>query len=391
MEQPNERYLALARKWLNGTITEEEKKEMAEWLNQDPAGPVEVPPSFAQSEEELRQRMFASILQRRQHPAKVVPLYRNRFLHIAAAVLALVIGSFLFYRLLSAHNAVSNTAKQETIFRKEDSTAKKAITPGGNRAVLLLADGSEIVLDAAANGTIANEGATKVIKLTDGQLRLSSDGKAAATGYHTLATPRGGQYAITLADGTNVWLNAASSLRFPNAFTGPERTVELTGEAYFEVAKNTRQPFQVKVNGVEVNVLGTHFNIMAYSDEETIQTTLLEGAVRVQNGNSTSLLKPGQQAAVQQNGRIRVRDNADLEQIMAWKNGLFHFEGTRIETIMRQLARWYAIEVVYAGSVSDHFTGTISKQVGIEKVFQMLELTGAVHFTIDGDRVLVQP
>ena len=389
MDQRNKRFAELARKWIDGTITEEEKKEFAQWYDQDPESPIVIPPSFAVSEEELHHRMLGNILKRKDGEAILLRLRKKRFLQIAAAVL-LVVGSAIVYRYFFTPRLSSPIAKSNVNAVKGNQIVSNEIVPGGNKAVLLLADGSKIVLDSASNGTIAGDPATKFIKLNDGQLRLSSAGKPHSTAYNTLSTPRGGQYAITLADGTTVWLNSASSLYFPNAFTGKERVVELTGEAYFEVAKNPAQPFTVKVNEMEVKVLGTHFNVMAYRDEEAVQTTLLEGSVRIQQQAATALLKPGQQAAVKAGGAIRVSNPADIEQAVAWKNGYFNFEGATIETIMRQLARWYPVDVVYARKIPVHFTGTIAKNVGIGKVFHMLELTGAVHFSVNGNKVTVR-
>lgn len=389
MDQRNERYAELARKWTEGTITEEEKEEFAQWYDGDLEDPVFIPPSFAASEEDLRRRMLANILKQKKKKATVLRFPKTRFLQIAAAVL-LISGSAVFYQYFFAPRLPSPTAKNHGKAVKKNTVVANAIAPGGNKAVLLLADGSKIVLDSATNGLLASDPATKITKIEEGQLRLSSAGQATSTAFNTLTTPRGGQYAITLADGTTVWLNSASSLRFPNAFSGKERVVELSGEAYFEVAKNPLQPFTVKVNEMEVKVLGTHFNVMAYEDEDAVQTTLLEGAVRIRQQDASALLKPGQQAAAKAGGVIKISNGADIAQVMAWKNGYFDFEGATIEAIMRQLARWYPVDVVYAGKIPAHFTGTISKNVGIEKVFQMLELTGAVHFSVNGNKVTVR-
>jgi ferric-dicitrate binding protein FerR (iron transport regulator) len=389
MEHPRQRYMDLARKWVEGTITEEEKQEFSEWFNAEDSDPLSIPPRFAKGEEELGQRMFQQILARRQDAAKTIPLWRRRWLQVAAAVLVVLSASFLLLYFLPTGDNEKAVVHQKPVV--DNKRHQPTVSPGGNRAFLQLADGSEIMLDSAQNGTLASSAAANVIKLADGQLSVSANGKAVPATNNTLTTPRGGQYAITLADGTRVWINSASSLSFPSAFNGPERKVELRGEAYFEVAKKTRQPFRVVVNGMDVTVLGTHFNIMAYADEEAVHTTLLEGTVRVENEKGSSLLKPGQQAQVKESGAIRVREGVDTEQVVAWKNGLFQFEKTRIETIMRQLARWYGIDIVYSGKVKDHFTGTISKQVGIEKVFRMLELTGAVQFSLSGSKVTVRP
>jgi ferric-dicitrate binding protein FerR (iron transport regulator) len=194
-----------------------------------------------------------------------------------------------------------------------------------------------------------------------------------------------------LSDGSKVWLNAASSLRFPASFAGKERKVELLGEAYFEVAKNAAMPFKVKVNGMEVEVLGTHFNINSYENESTVRTTLLEGSVKINNNNSSSLLKPGQQAQVNKAGEIKIINNVDVEEAIAWKEGKFQFDRADIHDIMRQLARWYDVDVEYKGSVSSHFGGTISRDVNLSQVLNMLHLTGEVKFQIEDRKVIVMP
>jgi ferric-dicitrate binding protein FerR (iron transport regulator) len=204
---------------------------------------------------------------------------------------------------------------------------------------------------------------------------------------------------LLLPDGSHVWLNAASSLRYPSAFTGSQRRVELDGEAYFEVSKQVTGskasvrplPFIVQANGTEVEVLGTHFNVMAYQDETSINTTLLEGAVRVSKDDHRQILKPGQQAQVNQSGAIALVKEADTEKAVAWKNGAFKFDGSDIGTIMRQAARWYDIEVAYKGKVNEEFYGTFSQEMNLSQVLSALEKTGLVHFTIEGKKVTVLP
>jgi transmembrane sensor len=220
--------------------------------------------------------------------------------------------------------------------------------------------------------------------------------------YNTIAVPRGGRYQLLLPDGSHVWLNAASTLRYPSAFTGAQRRVELDGEAYFEVSslpaspggggeKTARMPFIVQVNGTEVEVLGTHFNIMAYKDEASINTTLLEGAVRVSKDDHHQLLKPGQQAQLHPSGAITLVKKADTEKAVAWKNGAFKFDGSDIGTIMRQAARWYDIDVEYKGKVNEEFYGTIGQEMNLSQILSVLEKTGLVHFTIEGRKVTVLP
>ena len=223
------------------------------------------------------------------------------------------------------------------------------IAPGGDKAILTLADGTKVVLDTAGNGAITRQGNVTVIKL-NGQLAYqpSTLTSTSTLTYNTISTPRGGQYQLVLADGSKVWLNAASSLRFPTAFAGKERRVEVTGEAYFEVAHDAAMPFIVQRGEAEVKVLGTHFNINGYEDEPSLKITLLEGKVRVSSRDQTAVLKPGQQAQLQTtNSKLQTTNQVDIDEVVAWKNGLFQFEQADIKTIMRQVARWYNVDVVF--------------------------------------------
>ncbi|HQW45168.1 MAG TPA: FecR domain-containing protein, partial [Chitinophagaceae bacterium] len=267
---------------------------------------------------------------------------------------------------------------------------KNDVAPGGNKAILTLADGSTIILDNAANGSLTEQGNTKVIKLDDGQLAYNTlNEKPTEIVYNTISTPRGGQYQLTLADGTKVWLNAASTLRFPATFSGNERKVELTGEGYFEVAKNAAMPFKVSVNNMTVEVLGTHFNINSYSDEASIKTTLLEGAVKVTNGDAVQMLSPSNQAQLTADGEIRLNRNVDIEDVVAWKNGIFNFSGTAIENIMRQISRWYDLDVSYEGAISkETFSGVVSRNSNLSQVLKIMEQAG-VKFKIEGKKIIV--
>jgi ferric-dicitrate binding protein FerR (iron transport regulator) len=199
-----------------------------------------------------------------------------------------------------------------------------------------------------------------------------------------------------LADGTKVWLNAASSVRFPVAFTGKERKVEITGEAYFEVAKDKTKPFRVKANSSEIEVLGTHFNVNAYDDEASIKTTLLEGKVKISvpvSGRKSSYksLFPGEQAEISKDGKIKVKGHADTEEAVAWMNGHFQFKSADIKTVLRQIARWYDVEIEYRGNIDLHFTGQLTRNENVSKVLNELMLTGEVHFKIDGRKIIVSP
>ena len=254
MEQKYDRYSELAEKWLNGTISPEELIEFSEWYDQE-LDDFYVPKQFAGSEEQLRKRILSAIQARQRRPVRM----RRELLKVAAALFILIVSGFVVAYLMRSPGTPVQTV---STIQKQDS-----IVPGSNKAKLVLGDGTEVLLDTASIGTIGEHSSVKVIKLDDGQLSYSPGSTVEMTvEYNTLSTPRGGQYAITLCDGTKVWLNSVSSLRFPTAFVGKERVVELTGEGYFEVARQ-QKPFKVKVGGMEVNVLGTHFNIMAWAGE----------------------------------------------------------------------------------------------------------------------------
>jgi hypothetical protein len=270
------------------------------------------------------------------------------------------------------------------------------VPPGKQGAILKLADGRTVVLDSLDNGVIATQGNAKV-KLQDGQLNYTEQSPALQkkeenipVSYNTMITPPGRQYRVLLPDGTRVWLNAASSLRYPTVFNGTDRQVELTGEGYFEVAKDAARPFHVKAGGLDVKVLGTHFNLMAYSDEETINTTLLEGAVQLQQGNQIRKIIPGEQAVVNSaTGDIRVK-YAVTEQVMAWKEGVFNFQGLRFEEVMRQLSRWYAIRVVYENGIPDmEFEGELGRDVNLSKVLFFLGKVDVHYRMEEGNRLVI--
>ena len=262
--------------------------------------------------------------------------------------------------------------------------------PGSNKTTLTFADGSFVVLQDQKNGVIKEYNGVKIIKL-DEEIIFKSDNTPETNfeGNNIISTPKGAQYKIVLLDGSKVWLNAASTISFPTVFTQKERVVELKGEGYFEIAKNALKPFKVKANKTIVSVLGTHFNIMAYANEETTNTTLLEGSVKVCAGNASQVLLPGQQAKVKDN--IEVTE-VDLEEAIAWKNGNFQFNNTELGMIMRQIERWYNVKVDFKGQVAEkHFTGVISRDIAITKVLKMLELSGDINFTIEERRIIVAP
>jgi transmembrane sensor len=310
---------------------------------------------------------------------------------VAAAVIVLVLGiSYYVYTIKRTDQTavVTNTGIKKT---------PQDIAPGGNKAVLTLADGSTIILDSAKNGVIAEQDKTAVSKTQDGELeyKAPTDHSPLTISYNTVSTPRGGQYQLTLSDGSKIWMNAASALRFPTAFIGSERIVELDGEAYFEVAKNVLNPFIVKSkNGITVQVLGTHFNMMAYDEENETKATLIEGLIKVSNGASVAMLKPGQQALAatgNTNDPVRIDKDADVDEAIAWKNGIFQFSNADLKTVMRQIARWYDVEVSYDDRVPEkRFTGRVSRNLKASELLSGIEYVG-VHFKIEGKKILVLP
>jgi transmembrane sensor len=298
--------------------------------------------------------------------------------------------------------AIGVTLSNHTSKGKKKGTPNTAfhqndLMPGGNKAILTLANGSKIILDNAAKGKIASQASTIISKTGDGELVYTAPDLVAAPIHNiiatnTISTPRGGQYEIVLPDGTKVWLNSASSLKYPTVFAGSERNVELSGEAYFEVAKNAAKPFFVKTLTQTVEVLGTHFNINSYADEKSVKTTLLEGSVKITGtyNKATVKLSPGQQA-VNAAGSINTIANADIDEAMAWKNGKFLFKNTDLHAIMRQLSRWYNVDVDYQGTIAErHYDGRISRNVPVSQIFTILKTSG-LNFTIDGGKIIVKP
>ena len=270
---------------------------------------------------------------------------------------------------------------------------KNDIAPGGNKAILTLANGNTLVLTNAKNGKLASQGGMAISKTADGQVKYAESGQNALSNtlvYNTATTPKGGQYQLILSDGTKVWLNSASSIKYPVSFIGNERRVELIGEAYFEVAHNAAKPFRVVSNGQTVEVLGTHFNINAYADENAVKTTLLQGSVKVSSAGSSSVIKPGEQAQFN-NGKINVVRGVDLDAAVAWKNGLFYFEDNSIQEVMRQFARWYDVDVKYEGEVpSRHFSGEISRNINATQMLDILSFK-KIHYKLQGKTIIVMP
>ncbi|HEY8920307.1 MAG TPA: FecR domain-containing protein [Chitinophaga sp.] len=376
MDQSNnqDRINFLARKWQEGNITDEERAEFESWYN-DFDNSLEI--SSGESREAMERRLYTRIAER-GNIGQRRPFGWPRVAAAAAILLALGTGGYFL-------------AKRDAVKAPVQAVAQD-FTPGSNKAVLTLASGEQIILNNAQNGRLAVQGNASVTKKSDGNIGYeATDGHpsgSSAVAFNTVSTPLGGQYHLTLADGTGVWLNAGSSIKFPTTFSGAERKVEISGEVYFEVAHNPAKPFRVMNERQVVEVLGTHFNVNAYTDEEEVRTTLLEGSVRITGSNDSKIIKPGEQAVLGSHRFTIAR--ADTEEAVAWKNGFFRFNDEKIGSIMRKLSRWYDIDVSFKGPVSNEgFNGKISRYKNISQVLRMLEKTGAVQFQIEGRRVIV--
>jgi transmembrane sensor len=400
--QPYFDVAALIAKHLRGELTDHEKNELEQWLQSDPRNPelfrkltddnlvIDELDFFSVTEKD---KAWENITEKTGFKKRDKKQRLNHLLPYAAAILLLIGVCITAARLLHKKE------ERETL-----AIHPKDLLPGGNKAVLTLANGSKIVLDDTKQGKIAKQQNVVIDKTQSGQLvytvedAIKNSGKPLAANlvaFNTIATPRGGQYEVVLPDGTKVWLNAASSLKYPTTFTGSERRVELTGEAYFEVAKNAARPFFVTSGGQTVEVLGTHFNINSYFDEKAIKTTLLEGSIKVSDGINKAVIKPGQQSIIQSpdnhrdNNSIIIRE-ADTEEAIAWKNGKFLFNYTDLQTIMRELSRWYDVDVEYQGTIAPkHYSGHISRNVPVSQLFQVLKTSG-INFTINGRKIIVR-
>jgi len=306
---------------------------------------------------------------------------------MAAAAILVIAGSVSFHYLNRKKSAVSVSAPPEIAKIKKPTGD---VLPGTTNATLTLDDGSSIVLDTVTSTTVASQGSTRIIKQNGQVVYQNRNNASNTTGliYNTLSTSRGHEYSLALSDGTKVWLNASSSIRFPVQFSDKRRDVSITGEVYFEVAKNSK-PFSVSAGDARVEVLGTHFNVNAYEDEARLKTTLIEGAVRITKGSSSIVLAPGQQAQIRKNGSMELKKDADTEEAISWTQGYFHFTDASLETVLRQLSRWYDVDVIYEKHPTDEtFSGDIQKSLSLSQVLKILEKS-QVKLQISGKRLIV--
>ncbi|WP_127126949.1 FecR family protein [Pseudoflavitalea rhizosphaerae] len=398
METPQDRIVQLLTRYSQRTATEAELAELTEWMaNTSNSAPFDAFVTQLLEQQASQQPdtqdpnweiLYKKVLAGRPALAEIpgpapVRSIRKRWL-VAASVVALLGAGAWIWSLNSGETTVPPPTANAT-----------SIGPGQEGAILTLADGSTILLDSMGNGIVSKQSGVEVV-LRNGELNYGKGQPANKLSYNSMSTPKGRQFRLQLPDGTKVWLNAASSIRYPVSFAENERRVEIQGEAYFEVAANKSKPFLININNkAEVEVLGTSFNVNAYTDEPQISTTLLNGRIRVSNANTRTtsgklLLQPGQQAQLKDD-RYELIKNPDLSKVMAWKNGLFNFEGTDLKEMMRQLVRWYDIEVVYEGNVPDvHFFGKMSRKLDLSTVLAALKGFG-LHFRMEERKLVIMP
>jgi len=380
----------LLKVYSNRKATREEVDELFEWVKKGKEKPLKKHIEKLVSEYDLNElvpavewdKMYQRILEEKERLDAQPKLRKMSWIHwAAAAVIILFLGSGYYY-----FTRQNEPQKEVVLQPKKTNDIAPPVTAN---AVLTLSNGKKIILDSTGNGVVAMQGKVNVVKLAEGEIVYK--GNSENIEYNTLSNPRGSKViSLVLADGSKVWLNAASTLKYPTAFAGNERKVEVTGEAYFEVAHDAAMPFIVSKGKTDVKVLGTHFNVSAYDDEQSLDVTLLEGSVKVSNGKENVFISPGQQADIR-DSRLTVHNDADIEEVMAWKNGLFSYKGAGVETIMRQVSRWYNVDVIFEKPVSEKFYAQVSRNTNVSKLLKMLEATKAVHFKINGKTITVMP
>lgn len=377
----------LVRRFLEKTASEEEINILSNWYRENAGGDVELFSGHEDKKMLLQETMLKNIVGKTGLPQLKKRTGNYIWMRIAAiAIVLLGIGSVLYY--------YNSNQKKENLWADKSSGSEPAkIIPGSNGAILTLANGKQVVLDSASVGKISNEAGTALIKTNDSSLVYQNNGNAAGpVDDNTLETPKGKQFSVTLPDGTKVWLNAASSIRYPVCFKGKERLVTVTGEAYFEVVHNSKQPFKVKAGNTVIEDIGTAFNINAYADEPSIKTTLVQGSVAVSSANNKALLSPGQQATIGINSAIGV-EKVNIENAIAWRNGVIVFDDQDIQMILRQVARWYNVNVVYQGNISKKlFAGSVSmsRLSNLSEFLKILEFED-IHYKLQGrDLIIMQ-
>jgi transmembrane sensor len=400
----DDRVVYLLKQYIAGTCTLDEFNELLALISIQPNGSVLEGPLFEEvrnsryneAEEQVNwHQMLMTVLQQQEVAAPAPVRAMRVFSKIAIAATVVVCMGLIAWWWLQ---------KKQAVQKGTQAAAIADIMPGRNGAILTLQNGQQLLLDSAANGSLATRPGLHIVKHDSLIAYTAAAAPVKETvSFNTLTTPRGRKFQLVLSDGTKVWLNAASSIRYPAVFNDKERMVDITGEAYFEVAKNAARPFIVNIlssreggSKGRVEVLGTHFNINSYDDEEAVRTTLLEGKVKVENQSATgnrqlAILKPGEQVSISQSSQLSQPISVQTEAVMAWKNGYFQFERVDIQTVMRQIARWYDVDVQYEGTITnDKFGGSIPRDATLSQVLHALEQS-LVHFTIREKKVIVSP
>lgn len=375
MEQ--ERLRLLIEKYHSSKLSDNEKEELDNWFHDlsMPGSGMDEWIAEVNSEEMLANEMFSNFSNRINRQRKSGRILYMRW--AAAAVFAACLAGAGYYLLTSGNAAYP----KQTV-----ANNMQKIVPGGNKATLTLANGEEIILEEVQKGSVATQGDIAINKVADGSIVYDASGKknaAEGVSYNVLTTPVGGQYHITLSDGTSVWLNASSSIKYPSQFIGDERKVEITGEAYFEVTHNASKPFKVLAGKQLVEDIGTAFNINSYDNEPSLKTTLVEGKARVTNEAESFVLDPGQQTQLSDGQKLRLVSNVNVEEVIAWKNGLFKFNNASLPEVMRQIARWYNVKVQYEGKIENRkFNGEIARKTSLTEVLEIFSYLN-YQFIID--------
>lgn len=391
-----EELFRLLEKFAKDGVSEEEHVQFQIWLKNAPEDEIEEAlelfPHFIEktSQKTDLHADLVNTIEKSLDAANYIPsrpvLWRPLRVAAIAILLAGIAGLVLYF---SNSRDVS-----ETLLAKKNQESSVVLSSNSRQVTLTLADGRTIILDSAGNGLLASEAGAFVRKTGNEQIiydASTAESNYSAVAYNTISTPKGKQFQIILPDRTKVWLNAGSTLKFPTVFSVRDRSVELSGEAYFEVASNKEKPFKVYSGNQTVEVLGTHFNVNAYTDEDAILTTLVEGSVKLSrsDGDQSQILKPGQQAKFEKFFKVM---EVDTYKAVAWKDGYLNFSHETIPTVMRKIARWYDIDVQYKGSVTkERFVGKIYRFQDISEVLEMLEHTGSVHFKQEGRLITVLP
>lgn len=390
-----QQFIKILHKYVNGKANENEKELIETYyhllleklkLESRPAGDEDVEGSLLQ--DVLLSKIWDQINDEESVNTKGLKPFAKTW-QIAATIAVLIIAGIIFYtmaeRRSSRKKSIADSQQQDT----------HVIKPGGNKAVLTLSNGKKIFLDNTSNGSLAKQGNVTVINLNGGQLAYKNTypghNEKFQPVYNTLSTPRGGQYELTLPDGTKVWLNAASSVHYPVVFSGQTRTVELKGEGYFEIAQDAQKPFIVQTDKIKIEVLGTSFDVNSYTDEDEIKATLEGGSIKMIEGKKSILLKPGECVSFdKKNGDMSV-GKANVAADIAWKNGLFSFDNTNIKEIMARVSRWYDVNVVYATTELSHksYSGVLPRYSEVSALLKMLEMTGTIHFKIKDRTIIV--